>query len=60
MYSNIMFFFFFKKGKGKSLKDLTQEIKMRFEFYLEINWEAIGKWPGENQEQMLADRVTQT
>lgn len=38
-----MFFFFLKKGNGKSLKDLTQEIKIRSEFYWELNWELIGK-----------------
>lgn len=35
--------FFLKKGNGKSLKDLTQEIKIRSEFYWELNWELIGK-----------------
>lgn len=39
---------FFKKKKKKnrkaweSWKNLTQEIKIRFEFYQKLNWDSIG------------------
>ena len=43
-------FIFLKEKQRQISEGFNTKIKMRFELYWEINWEAVGKWTRERDE----------